>query len=87
MPRVHKVASPLKRWLIGTLQGGIQHQHLDYYFGEFAFRFNRRNSKARGMFFYRLAQQVVAIGAATYRSIVNPDDDGAANRHPRRIRA
>jgi hypothetical protein len=29
MPRVHKVASLLKRWLMGTLQGGIQHQHLD----------------------------------------------------------
>ncbi|MCX6858446.1 MAG: IS1595 family transposase [Verrucomicrobia bacterium] len=31
MPRVHKVASLLKRWLLGTLQGGVQHQHLDYY--------------------------------------------------------
>ena len=29
MPRVHKVAALLKRWLLGTLQGGIQHQHLD----------------------------------------------------------
>ena len=28
MPRVHKVAALLKRWLLGTLQGGIQHQHL-----------------------------------------------------------
>ena len=26
MPRVHTVASLLKRWLIGTHQGGIQHQ-------------------------------------------------------------
>jgi transposase-like protein len=31
MPRVHKVAALLKRWLLGTLQGSIQHQHLDYY--------------------------------------------------------
>jgi hypothetical protein len=30
MPRVHTVAALLKRWLLGTLQGGIQHQHLDY---------------------------------------------------------
>ena len=29
MPRVHNVASLLKRWLIGTHQGGIQHQQLD----------------------------------------------------------
>src|SRR5271166_6417264 len=28
MPRVHLVASLLKRWLIGTHQGGVQHQHL-----------------------------------------------------------
>ena len=44
MPRVHRVASLLKRWLIGTLQGGVQHSHLDYYLDEFTFRFNRRNS-------------------------------------------
>ena len=42
MPRVHLVASLLKRWLIGTHQGGVQHQHLDYYLDEFTFRFNRR---------------------------------------------
>src|SRR5271166_5394141 len=47
MPRVHLVASLLKRWLIGTHQGGVQHQHLDYYLDEFTFRFNRRRSKAR----------------------------------------
>ena len=46
MPRVHKVAALLKRWLLGTLQGGIQHQHLDYYLDEFTFRFNRRRSQA-----------------------------------------
>jgi hypothetical protein len=35
MPRVHKVASFLKRWLLGTHQGGVQRQHLDYYLDEF----------------------------------------------------
>jgi transposase-like protein len=73
MPRVHKVASLLKRWLMGTLQGGIQHQHLDYYLDEFAFRFNRRRSKARGMLFYRLAQQAVAIEPVPYRAIIKAD--------------
>ena len=53
------VASLLKRWLIGTHQGGIQHQHLDYYLDEFTFRFNRRRSQARGLLFHRLAQQAV----------------------------
>lgn len=71
MPRVHKVASLLKRWIMGTLQGGIQRQHLDYYLDEFAFRFNRRRSKARGMLFYRLVQQAVTIEPAPYRAIIS----------------
>ena len=61
MPRVPLVAS-LLRWLLGTLQGGIQHQHLNYYLDEFTFRFNRRPSKARGLLFHRLAEQAVAGG-------------------------
>ena len=72
MPRVHKVAALLKRWLLGTLQGGIQHQHLDYYLDEFTFRFNRRRSQARGLLFHRLVQQAVAIGPAPYHSIIKP---------------
>ena len=70
MPRVHNVASLLKRWLLGTLQGGVQQQHLDYYLDEFTFRFNRRRSRARGLLFYRLVQQAVAVGPAPYSSIV-----------------
>jgi transposase-like protein len=70
MPRVHLVASLLKRWLVGTHQGGIQHQHLDYYLDEFTFRFNRRRSQARGLLFHRLAQQAVAISPAPYKSII-----------------
>ena len=74
MPRVHLVASLLKRWLVGTHQGGIQPQHLDYYLDEFTFRFNRRRSKARGLLFHRLAQQAVAIRPAPYRATVKPPD-------------
>lgn len=70
MPRVHNVAALLKRWLLGTLQGGVQQQHLDYYLDEFTFRFNRRRSNARGLLFYRLAQQAVAVGPAPYRAII-----------------
>jgi transposase-like protein len=69
MPRVHTVASLLKRWLLGTLQGGVQHQHLDYYLDEFTFRFNRRRSRARGMLFHRLAEQAMAVAPASYRAI------------------
>jgi transposase-like protein len=70
MPRVHIVAALLKRWLDGTHQGGVQHQHLDYYLDEFSFRFNRRHSRARGLLFYRLMQQAVAIGPAPYPVII-----------------
>jgi hypothetical protein len=70
MPRVHNVAALLKRWLLGTHQGAVEHAHLDYYLDEFAFRFNRRRSNARGLLFHRLAQQAVAVGPATYNTIV-----------------
>ena len=70
MPRVHNVASLLKRWLMGTHQGGIQDQHLDYYLDEFTFRFNRRKSRSRGKLFFRLLQQAVAIDPVPYKSMV-----------------
>ena len=44
MPEVHRVASLLKRWLLGTHQGAVSHDQLDYYLDEFTFRFNRRRS-------------------------------------------
>ncbi len=42
MPRVHRVIALLNRWLMGTHQGAVSHQHLDDYLDEFTFRFNRR---------------------------------------------
>jgi transposase-like protein len=57
MPRVHRVASLLKRWLLGTHQGGVANYYLPYYLDEFTFRFNRRKSKSRGKLFFRLVQQ------------------------------
>jgi transposase-like protein len=60
LPGVHMVAALLKRWLAGTLHYRVSDQHLEYYLDEYAFRFNRRNSQARGLLFYRLLQQAVA---------------------------
>jgi transposase-like protein len=57
LPGVHLVASLLKRWVAGTLHHHISDKHLPYYLDEYAFRFNRRASSARGMLFYRLLQQ------------------------------
>ncbi len=70
LPRVHRVASLLKRWLLGTHQGAIAPEHLDYYLDEFTFRFNRRTSASRGKLFYRLAQQAVQVSPAPYQMLV-----------------
>jgi len=59
MPAVHRTASLLKRWILGTFQGGIAREQLPYYLDEFTFRFNRRSSRARGLLFYRLLEQAV----------------------------
>ena len=70
MPGVHRVASLLKRWLLGTHQGAVQPEQLDFYLDEFVFRFNRRSSAARGMLFYRLMEQAVRTPPVTYASII-----------------
>src|SRR6266576_5266244 len=72
LPRVHRVISLLKRWLLGTHQGAVSQKHLDYYLDEFTFRFNRRRSKSRGKLFFRLAQQAVAVDPVPYERIVHP---------------
>lgn len=71
LPRVHRVVSLLKRWLLGTHQGAIGHAHLDYYLDEFTFRFNRRKSASRGKLFYRLAQQAVQVDPVPVASLSN----------------
>ena len=48
--------SRFKRWMLGTHQGAVSHEHLDYYLDEFVFRFNRRRSRSRGKLFYRLVR-------------------------------
>jgi transposase-like protein len=70
MPGVHRVASLLKRWLLGTHHGAVSNQHLDYYLDEYTFRFNRRHSGARGLLFYRLLQQAAVSDPAPYRRLV-----------------
>ena len=76
MPRVHRVASLLKRWLLGTHQGAVSAKHLEYYLDEFTFRFNRRTSTSRGKLFYRLIQQAVQIDPTPYSQIIGPQHLG-----------
>jgi hypothetical protein len=72
MPGVHRVASLIQRWLLGTHQGAVQPAKLDHYLDEFVFRFNRRKSSSRGMLFYRLLEQAVVTAPVTYKQVVTP---------------
>lgn len=66
----HLTIALLKRWLLGTYQGAVRAQQLDYYLDEFTFRFNRRKSASRGKLFYRLVQQSVMVDPVSGREIV-----------------
>lgn len=65
MPGVHRVASLMKRWILGTHQGSVVPDHLQSYLEEFTFRFNRRNSRSRGLVFRRLLEQAVVTEPIT----------------------
>lgn len=71
LPRANRIASLLKRWLLGTHQGAVRPEHLDYYYlDEFTFRFNRRTSRSRGLLFHRLMQQAVALSPVKGETLV-----------------
>jgi len=71
LPHVHTFASLLKRWLLGTHQGGVQEKHLQAYLDEYVFRFNRRTSKDRGLLFYRLIENAMQTPPTTYYDFVH----------------
>lgn len=70
LPRANRIAALLKRWLLGTHQGAVRSKHLDYYLDEFTFRFNRRTSGSRGLLFFRLLQQAVALPPVKSKDLV-----------------
>ena len=76
LPAVHRVSSLCKRWLLGTHQGRVEPAHLQAYLNEFAFRFNRRHSRSRGMVFYRVLELAAGHDPVRY-------DDIRATRKPR----
>ena len=79
MPGVHRLACLLKRWILGTHQGSVSEMHLQAYLEEYTFRFNRRNSKSRGLVFKRLIEHALATQPTTQADIVggywNNDDN------------
>jgi transposase-like protein len=70
LPAVHRVASLAKRWLLGTHQGAVDSAHLASYLNEFVFRFNRRNSRSRGMVFYRVLELAIAHEPVRYTDLL-----------------
>jgi hypothetical protein len=61
LPRVHRLVSLPNRWFLGTQQGAVGGEHLDYYHDELTFRFNRCKSVPRGKLFYRLVNSPVSV--------------------------
>ena len=76
MPGVHRVASLLKRWILGTHQGSVVHDHLQSYLEEYTFRFNRRTSRSRGLVFRRLLEQAVVTAPITEKDVTHGYDWG-----------
>jgi transposase-like protein len=70
LPRINIVTALLKRWLLGTLHGRLDPKHMDSYFEEFVFRFNRRTSKARGLLFQRVIENSIRVEPTPYRQII-----------------
>ena len=75
LPAVHRVASLVKRWLLGTHQGSVGDAHLPGYLNEFVFRFNRRRSRSRGLVFFRVLQLAATHAPVRYQDLV-------AHTHP-----
>ena len=78
LPAVHRVASLVKRWLLGTHQGSVDKAHLPSYLNEFVFRFNRRRSRSRGLVFYRVLELAVGHKPVRYQDLI-------ANPKPRAV--
>lgn len=71
LPNVHRIASLLKRWLLGTHQSYLNKNKLEYYLDEYVFRYNRRTSTSRGLLFLRLIEQAVMTPPVSYKEIIN----------------
>lgn len=77
----HLGISLLKRWLGGTHQGAVSHEHLAYYLDEYTFRFNRRRANHRGLLFYRLLQNAVQMEPTTYGQMVKHVRGPQSSKH------
>lgn len=69
LPHVHRIASLLKRWLLGTHQNYVTGNKAQHYMDEFTFRYNRRKANSRGLLFQRILEQVVSHEPITYAKV------------------
>jgi ISXO2-like transposase domain len=83
LPRVQRVASLLKRWLLGMHHGAVRREHLASYLDECAFRVNRRTSQHRGKLFYRLVQHAVVVSPAPDEAIIKHGRGRQGPKHTR----
>jgi transposase-like protein len=86
LPKAHRVASLLKRWILGTHQGSTSQHLLSYYLDEFVFRFNRRSSKSRGLLFSRLVERVLTHPPIPKKNIAPHEHNDPLSAHRRRMR-
>ena len=70
LPDVHRVAGLARRWLPGTRQGSVDGAHLPACLNEFAFRFNRRRSRSRGLVFYRVLELAAGHDPVRFRDLL-----------------
>lgn len=69
MPAVHRVASLFKRSLLNAYQQ-YPKLHLQAYCDEWVFRFNRRQSRSRGLLFFRLMELAVNADPLPYAALI-----------------
>ena len=67
LPNAVNVIDKLKKWLPKILTGYFTSEHLDYYLGEYCFKFNRRNSRKN--LFDELLQNAVNTKPIPYKEI------------------
>lgn len=69
-PKVHRVASLLKRVILGTLQGRQSRGWLPWLLAEFEFRFNRMRSEKRPLLFARAIEFGLKVTGKTRRYFI-----------------
>ena len=70
LPVIHSAASNLNSWLEGGIRRTPSEQHFPYYLAEYAYRFNHRRVKNRGLIFYRLIEETLKHSKITQVEIV-----------------